>query len=112
MPRLAAAAVCALGLTLPAYAAGAAVPIIASAPSGVITDAAPTISFSASGPARCKVGWQPWSRCASPYTVLAPVTGPHVFGVRTHGSRAASQGWMLAAACDPPYGSYGSGNWP
>src|SRR5437870_2209069 len=112
MPRLAAAAAFAVALTLPAYTAGAAAPIIAAAPSGVTTDAAPTFSFSAAGPATCKVDWRPWSRCNSPYTALAPVTGPHVFGVRTNSSRAASQGWTLAAACDPPYGSFASGNWP
>ena len=47
MPRLAAAAAFAVALTLPAYAAGAGAPIIAAAPSGVTTDAAPTFSFSA-----------------------------------------------------------------
>lgn len=112
MPRLVAATACALGLGLPAYAAAAAGPIIASAPSGVITDAAPTISFNATGPARCKVDWGPWSRCTSPYTALAPVTGPHAFAVRTRGAQAASRGWTLAAACDPPYGTFGPGNWP
>jgi hypothetical protein len=115
MPRPARALACAVALTLcgacPAAAAAPA-PVIVAAPSGVSTDAAPTFAFRSHAPASCRVDWGRWSQCASPYTALAPLTGPHVFGVRTARSAAAFQGWTRAAACLPPYGAFGPDTWP
>jgi hypothetical protein len=112
MPRLAATAAFALALAVPAYAAATATPIIASAPSGVTTDETPTFAFAAKGPARCRIDSQPWRSCTSPYPGLTLVTGTHSFSVRSHGSHAARAQWTLAAACDPPFGAFGPGNWP
>ncbi|MFL5883987.1 MAG: hypothetical protein ACJ77M_02860 [Thermoleophilaceae bacterium] len=106
MPRLAARAKSVL-------ASLALAPIIASAPSGVTTDAAPTFAFAAKGRTECKIDWQPWSRCSSPHAALAPITGPHVFSVRAAESREeVPRAWTLVAACEPRYGSYGPGTWP
>src|SRR5437763_7614582 len=93
-------------------AAAAAAPVIEGAPSGVTTDAAPTFAFAAGAPATCRLDWGPWTRCASPYTALAPLAGPHVFGVRTARSAPAFQSWTRTAACLPPYGAFGPGAWP
>ncbi|MFL5910941.1 MAG: hypothetical protein ACJ768_10275 [Gaiellaceae bacterium] len=116
MPRPARALAGAVTLALTGGAcAGAAAtpaPLMVAVPSGVTTDAAPTFSFTARGPARCRLDWEPWTDCASPYTALAPLTGPHVFGVRTARSAPAFQGWTRAAACVPPYGAFGPGAWP
>ena len=102
---IAAAGICSTATAAPA-------PVIEAAPSGVTTVAAPTFVFAAGGRATCRLDWGPWTRCASPYTGLAPLTGPHVFGVRTGRSAPAFQFWTRAAACLPPYGAFGPGAWP